>query len=240
MPIGSLNPLPFRVGGGPTPAQSAYRTLRQAVGEGGSATDDRGIEGLWRRSEAKGLAASSSHCRRALIQSSPQFATDLLPYYERILGLVPQGAEAARRAAVVPLWTKRADNAMPRLLERLQAIDARLSLLEFPHSEAITAQFGRSFAALEPGLETPQFGVVQGHVLFPNYSTDTIVRVLFNVGHVGVLTADELLVTERVNALLRDALPSTTDFTVVVDVGVGGEPGLWHVGMTPIGFGGVS
>lgn len=240
MPIGSLNPLPFRVGGGLTPAQKAYRTLRQAVGEGGSAPDDRGIEGLWRRSEAKGLAAAASHCRRALIQASPQFATDLLPYYERILGIVPQGAEAARRDVVVPLWTKRADNAMPRLLERLQVIDARLSLLEFPHSEAVTAQFGRSFAAVEPGLEAPEFGIPRGHVLFPNYSTDSIVRVLFNVGHEGVLSADELVVVERVGALMRDALPSTTDFTIVVDVGAGGEVGLWHVGKTPIGFGGVS
>ena len=239
MPMGALNPLPFRVGGGPTPAQSAYRTLRQAVGEGGSARDDRGIEGLWRRSEAKGLAAASSHCKRALIQSSPQYATDLLPYYERTLGLVPQGSEAARRDALVPLWTKRSENAMPVLLEQLQRMDTRLSLLDFPHSEATTAQFGRAFAPLEFS-EEPPFNLARGHVQFPNFSTDSIVSVLFDVDHEGVLTNAELLVVERVNVFLRDALPSTTDFTIVVDVGAGGETGLWHVGMTPIGFGGVS
>jgi len=235
MPLGTMNPLPFRVGGGPTPAQRAYSTLRQAVGTGGSAPNDRGIEGLWRRSEAKGLAAASSHCRRALNQAFPHLATDLLPYYERILGLVPEvgATEAQRRDAVVPLWTKRANNSSPSVLLQLQRIDSRLSLLNPPHSGAATAQFGRAFAPLDASLEAPAFGLARGHVQFPNYSTDTIARVLFAVGHSGPLSNEELRIVQRARVLLRDVLPSTTDFTIVVD------DGLWHVGVTPIGFGGV-
>lgn len=238
--IGSLNPLPFRVGGGPTPASLAYGVLRRAVGEGGSAPNDRGIEGLWRRSEAKGLAAATSHCRRALLQSSPIYATDLLPYYERILGVVPpsDASEPGRRAVVVPLWTRRIDNSTPVLAAELAKIDPRLTLIETPHDQAATAQFGRAFAPHEANLESPVFGIARGHVLFPNYSTDAIVRVLFSVGHTGPLASDELVVVERVKRLLRDRLPSTTDFTVAVDVGLG-EPGLWHLGSTPIGFGAV-
>jgi hypothetical protein len=234
MPLGSLNPLPFRLGGGPTPAQRAYSTLRQAVGEGGSARDDRGIEGLWRRSEAKGLAAATSHCRRALLQSSPLYATDLLPYYERILGLVPQGSDADRREAIVPLWTKQSDSSTPALLDQLQALDARLTLLDPPHSGAATAQFGRAFAPLDPSLEAPAFGLERGHVQFPAYSTDAIVRVLFNVGYSGPLKNAELVIVERAKVLLRDLLPSTTDFTIVV------QDGLWHVSVTPIGLGAVA
>jgi len=239
--LGSLNPLPFRVGGGPTPAQRAYRTLRQAVGEGGSAPNDRGIEGLWRRSEAKGLAAATSHCKRALNQAFPYLATDLLPYYERILGLIPDAdaTEAARRAVVVSLWTKRAENATPMLLERLQAIDPRLSMLEPPHSQAATAQYGRAFAPLDETLEGPLFKLERGHALMPGYSSDMIVSVLFAVGHTGPLTAAELRVVENVKVLLRDALQSSTDFQIAVDSGADVTPGQWHVGVTPIGFGGV-
>lgn len=239
MPLGSLNNLPFRVGGGPTAAESAYSVLRQAVGTGGSAANDRGIEGLWRRSEAKGLAAAASSMRRAMLQAFPYLATDLLPYYERILGLVPQGSEEERRQAVVALWTANADNPTQVLLAQLQRIDARLSLIEEPHSRAATVQYGRAFAPHDPALEAPAFGLTRGHVQFPNYSTDMILRVLFSVGHTGPLTGAELLIVERVKSELRKALPSTTDFTIAVDVGLGGTPGLWHVGSTPIGFGGV-
>jgi hypothetical protein len=236
MPLASFNPVPFRVGGGPTPTQRAYATLRNAVGEGGSAPNDRGVEGLWRRSEAKGLAASASHCRRALLQSSPLYATDLLPYYERILGIVPDAdsTEAQRRDVVVPLWTKRANNATPVALEQLQRIDPRLSILALTHSGAAVTQYGRAFGPLSPELELPAFGLTSGHVRYPNYSTDLVVRVLFATGHAGPLTNAEATIVQRVRVLLRDLLPSTVDFTIVTD------DGLWHVGVTPIGLGGVS
>lgn len=239
--LGTLNPLPFTVGGGPTPSSLAYDALRKAVGEGGSAKDDRGIEGLWRRSEAKGLAAGASHCRRALIQSNPLFATDLLPYYERMLGIIPDpaAAEAQRRDVVVPLWTKRAEGATPKLKERLTALDSRLTIFEEVHDHEATAQYGRAFAPLEPGLEQPAWGLVQGHVACPGYSSDMIVRVLFKVGHDGPLTADELRVVESCKVLLRDMLQSSTDFQIAVDSGTG-VPGQWHVGVTPIGFGAVN
>ena len=236
MPLGSLNPVPIRVGGGLTTAQRAYRALRQAVGEGGSAPNDRGIEGLWRRSEAKGLAAASSHCRRALNQASPQLATDLLPYYERILGLVPDtnATEARRREDIVPLWTKLTANASPDVLQQLQRIDSRLSLINPPHFGAAVTQFGRAFAPVDSALEAPIFSLERGHVQYPNYSTDMIVRVLVAVGHSGPLSNDEARIVETARVLLQAILPSTSDFTIVID------DGLWHVGVTPIGFGGVS
>lgn len=241
MPIGSPNPLPFRVGGGPTNAQRAYTALRQAVGTGGSAPNDRGIEGLWRRSEAKGVAAASSAPRRAYLQAFPHLATDLLPYYERVLGVVPPAgaSEAARRAVVLPLWTKRVNNVLPELVDELLAIDPRLSLLDEPHSYAITAQPGRAFAPIDPAAELPVFALERGHALMPGYSTDMVVRVLFTVGYSGPLRESELTIVERVKRLLRGFLPSDCDFTIAADPGSGGTPGQWHVGVSPIGFGGV-
>lgn len=239
MPLATNNPVPFRVGGGPTNSQRAYAVLRQAVGEGGSAPNDRGIEGLWRRSEAKGSAAATSSTRRAYLQAFPQCATDALPYYERILGLVPQGSEAERRALVVALWTKRGETPTPVLLDQLRALDSRLSLIETPHSQAGTTQYGRAFAPLDPSLEAPVFGLSRGHVQFPNYSTDSIVRVVFAVAHTGPLIESELSVVEQVRRLMRTALPADIDYTIAVDVGLGGAPGLWHLGSTPIDFGGL-
>jgi hypothetical protein len=241
MPLGSNNPLPFRVGGGPTPTQRAYETLRQAVGEGGSAPNDRGIEGLWRRSEAKGLAAGASHCRRALLQAFPHLATDLLTYYERILGIIPEtnATEAQRRVVVTEAWTKRAASDTPTLAERLDAVDPRFSIIESPHEQAATVQDGRVFGPLATDLEEPPFVLERGHVQCPAYSSDQVVRVLFAVGHTGPLTSAELAIVERARAVLRDALPTTSDFSIAVDSGADATPGRWHVGVTPIGFGGV-
>lgn len=239
--IGALNPLPHRVGGGLTPAARAYRTLRQAVGTGGSASNERGIEGLWRRSEAKGLAAATSHTRRAISQAFPYLATDLLSYYERILGLVPEtdSTEAARRSEVTTLWTRPRDVTTAALLAELQKIDSRLSLIETSHDQAASAQFGRAFAAHDILLEGPAWGLTRPHAHAPNYSTDMVVRVLFSVGHTGPLVPGELVVVERVRRLMRSLLPSDTDFTIAADGGLGGTPGLWRLGSTPIGFGGL-
>lgn len=238
--LGSLNILPFQIGGGPTSAERAYKTLRQAVGEGGSAPDDRGIDGLWRRSKAQGLAAATSHCRRALNQAFPFLATDLLPYYERILGIVPPtgATEASRREEVTRLWVLRTNSVVPSLAEELLALDSRLTIVQQPHDKAGVAQFGRAFAALDDAngdpLEAPEYGLERGHAVAPGYSTDQIVNVLFAVGHAGPLTDAELVVVERAKRLLRKMLGSDTDFQISV------EDGLWHLGVTPIGFGGVA
>lgn len=196
---------------------------------------------MWRRSEALGVSAATSSTRRALLQAFPFFATDFLPYYERILGLVPAtgATEAQRRDLVVPLWAKRFGNDTPNLLEDLRAIDARLSLISTPHSGAGVSQPGRAFAPHEAALEAPAFGQVRGHALAPEHASELIVHVLFSVMHTGPLTTSELTVVERVKTLLRSSLSSDTDFSIAVDDGLG-APGAWHVGSTPIGFGGVS
>lgn len=228
--IGSLNPCPFRIGGGPTPSSKAYRVLRQAVGKGGSAADDRGIEGLWRRSEAKGAAAATSATRRALLQAFPHLATDLLPYYERRLGIVPPtgATEAERRAAIVPLWTRQPIKSWSELEAQLQQIDARFSLLNRPFSEASITQPGRAFRPHATSLE-PDFGLNAGHTVVPMYSSHEVIRVRFSPGYSGALNAIDRRLVERARLLLREAVPSWEHFEI--------STGPWLLGTTPIGQG---
>jgi hypothetical protein len=225
-----LNPLPFQVGGGPTATAKAYRVTRNAVGVGGSAQNDLGIEGLWRRCRAKGLAAATSSYRRAILQLDPHLATDFLPYYERILGEVPAPGDApATRADVVgEEWTQRLDAALPAIADELARIDGRLTLLTKDQDHVGTAQFGRAFGAHLPSLEGPAFGG-PGYALYPAWSTNFTVHVRFAVAHDGPYTESEGRVVERVRAYLRDVLPSWVDFRISV--------GTWHLGHTPIDMG---
>jgi hypothetical protein len=229
--VGGLSPLPHAAGGGPSRAERAYGILRRAVGVGGSAPDDRGIEGLWRRAKAKGLAAATSATRRALLQAFPYLATDLLPYYERVLGISPPAdtSEAQRRAVVVPLWTRQPIKSWRELEEALQKIDSRFSLLNEPFSEAATTQRGRAFGPLEPGLETPIYGLPYGHTKVPMYSSQEIIRVRFTPGYSGALTASDQVLLERARVVLRESVQSWEDFQI--------STGPWVLGTTPIGQG---
>ncbi len=219
MSIGSLNPCPFRVGGGPTPSSKAYAFLRNAVGDGGSAADDSGIDGLWRRSRAKGLAAAGSSKRRAILQFCPHLATDAIPYYERVLGLTPAPGEslAARREAIVAEWTAQLDAAIPQIRIQLEALDPRIVLLDVPEARTRYTQFGRAFAPLDPSLEGV-FGM-NGYSITPNYATDFVLIVHFNVGYIGAFTVADARIRERIVALMLKVLPSWVSFRIVTDTG---------------------
>jgi hypothetical protein len=231
--LGSLNPLPFRVGGGPTPSSKAYATLRQAVGKGGSAENDRGIDGLWRRSQAKGLAAATSSTRRALLQAFPQVATDALPSDERILGLIaaPDASETQRRAAVVARWTAQPIRSWNELLTALQALDARFSLVLPADSTEVVSDLGRAFEPYDPSNAAlgPRFGIRGGCTQLPNYSSRQELRVLFTLGYSSVPKPADQNLIEQAKRLLRSALPSDQDFTIAV--------GSWVLGTTPLGLG---
>jgi hypothetical protein len=231
--IGSLNPSPLRAGGGPTPSSKAYATIRQAVGKGGSAENDRGIDGLWRRSQAKGLAAATSSSRRALLQAFPQLATDALPSYERILGLIaaPDASDAQRRAAVVAHWTAHPVRSWNELLAALQALDARFSLALPADSTEIVSDLGRAFEPYDPTNSAlgPRFGIPGGCTQLPNYSSRQELRVQFPIGYSGPPNPTDANLIARAEQLLRGALPSDQDFTIAV--------GNWTLGVTPLGLG---
>lgn len=234
--IGGLNTIPLHVGGGPNDTELAYQQLRDAVGEGGSAKDDSGIDGLWRMCRAHGVAAGSSAERRAAYQAFPQFATDLIPYHERILRIAPRvGApDSERRDVITERWYEVAVASVPDLDRELKKIDERLSILESPYERSISTEFGRVFQAYDSNEEGPAFNLPgsKAHTEVPNYSTHQVVRVRFTLGYAGVPVPSDRAIISRVRDLLRRTLPSDTTFSI--------STGPWLLGVTPIGLGALS
>jgi hypothetical protein len=229
MAVGSLGPCPFKCGGGLTEQAKAYGIIKRAVGKGGSAPNEEGIDGLWRRSRAHGLAAATSSYRRAILQAFPNLATDLLPYYERVLGVVlsADATEADYQEAVTVAWVTWITAVLPALAERLKAIDSRLEILSVDHDYATTTVLGRAFAPLHSSLGEAPFGGV-GYSITPNYSTDFFLRVEFAVGYTTPLLASDARILEQVKELLLDVLPSWVDFEIVTSLG-------FLVGTSPLG-----
>lgn len=231
MGLGPQNPLPKQVGGGLSRSWKAYQTIKQAVGEGGSAENDRGIDGLWRRSRAKGLAAATSAKRRALLQAFPQLATDALPYYERLCKIIPpiEATEAERREVVVERYTRQPIRNHAELLAALQAIDPAFTILVHDDSKEIVAFFGRAFDGHDPSSPAvqPQFGIAGGATQYPAFSTRQTVRVSYPI--TGTPTAEQNVRMQRARELLLEALPTDVDFTIACD--------SWRLGTTPIGLG---
>ena len=230
--LGALNPLPMRLGGGQTEVSRAYGMIRGAVGIGGSAPDERGIDGLWRRSRARGLAAATSSTRRALLNSFPHLATDHLPYYERILGIHPDSGspESTRRDAVRARWTAQLSAAIPAMVEQLQSIDQRFSIL--PPVSGHTTQFGRTLAPLDPAGGEPPWGDSAGCSRFPNFASSFVLQLQFAVGHTGALLATEAALLEQAIAVLRSAAPSWVSWQVTTSTG-------FLIGVSPLGLTGL-
>ncbi len=218
--IGPRNPIPTRVGGGPSETEKAFGIISRAMGKGGTARRDDGIDGLWRSSRAKGLAAATSAYRRAIYNAFPHLATDFLPSYERALGLAPapDATDVQRRAAVWAAWVTQASAVVPELEARLQAIDSRFSVVTVSHDYQATTLHGRAFGPHDPGGESPPFGGI-GYSIAPNYSTDFTQRVLFDVGYLGALLPSDARKFEEAKALLRKLLPSWVNFTIVTSIG---------------------
>lgn len=230
--IGGGGPLPWDIGGGKSQARQAYEQIRAAVGVGGSAEDDTGIDGLWRWSKAKGLAVASSSERRAIFQAFPRYATDLIPHYERFYGIVaPAGSNPQQRVeAILKEVYKQAVANTADLASALADLDSRLTLLEEDVVDAIVSDFGRAFEAHDTDDEGPPWNSVFGftHDVAPNYSTHEIVRVRFELGYTGVLTIADENIVQKAKRVLRRHLPSTVDFEISTET--------WILGVTPIGY----
>ena len=222
--IGSLNPCPFRAGGGPTPSSKTYSTMHRAVGVGGSALDDRGLDGLWRRSRAKGVAAADSSLTRAVLNWFPILATDALPSFGRILNLIQavDESETEFRRRVWAAWVVRQAVDTPSLLAQLQMIDSRFSLSV--QSESATTQFGKAFSS-DAGAD---WGLSTNETLLPNYSTDFVIFVEFALGYPGTPRSSDQRAIAQARELLLAALPSWVDFSISISQG-------FHVGSSPIG-----
>jgi hypothetical protein len=207
---------PVMLGGGYDEPQKAYRVLLAAEGIGGSADNQDGIDGLWRRSRAVGLSAATSANRRACLNAWPFLVTDLLPYYERVLGVtVPPGqSDTDRRAVVAALWPAKASAIVKDMLSELKRIDSRFSLLTEDPLQSVTDYGGRAFGPMSGVSEATFGGLNFSSVGF--YSTHYIIRVLLPVG---IPSAVDNLSMRTAAARLRTMLPSWCDFTITTSTG---------------------
>lgn len=216
--LGWQNPMPFQIGAGPSATLRTYGAMKRAVGKGGSAKSDDGPEALWRKSRAMGLALVGQVIERAILQAWPHLATDAIPYYERVLKIVPGAgaSDAARRQAIVDRWIEELAATFPGLDEQLKGIDPRISLLQLDFNDAIVTHLGRAF---EAHSASDPFFLLDGYTAWPNYATTFKQFVHFDVGHVGATTASEDRTIVAIKAHLRNVLPSWVDFVVVTEVG---------------------
>lgn len=215
--FGGSNPWPMQWGGGPTDEEVVYNALRSAVGEGGSAKKDDGIDGLWRRCRARGLAAGGSFAERAALQAFPQVATDHIPVFEEEFGIIPpEGAtDEDRRQAIVAAYTLKAAQNEVELAERLFEVDPRFVLVNIPRALASTVQLGKAF---QPQDGTPAYGGGRFGSAWPNYSSDFCVVVRLPTVAVMPTPVDLASITYA-KRLLRKILPSWVDFAVITSTG---------------------
>ena len=216
--LGPFGQFPLALGGGKPRALRAFEQIRRALG---NATAAGGIDELIRRAEAKGLAASTTHRRRAVRQAFPRLSRDALGYYERAMYRTPRpGEPAATRAATVSaLGNTRPDATIARIEESLSRLDQRFSVAAPTWSSETTTVAGRTFAPLYPGLE-PTFGPPWHRSSpAPNYATTFRVRVLFAVGYAGQLLPEDARLLERAKTELRRLVPSWVTFSVLTSAG---------------------
>jgi hypothetical protein len=217
--------LPLRLGGAPDETERFYRALRSAVGVGGSARDESGIDGLWRRSRAFGFACGKSAYRRAVVNGWPHLATDLLPYYERRLSLsvAPGTPEAERRATVAALWPTKSTSIWRDIETALKRIDNRFELAAHDDTTSACAHPGR-YIAPHSGAGEGEFGG-KGYSDYAYYTTRFELRISFPV----TLTNETRRAIDAARRRLRIMLPSFWSFRITTGTG-------FILGVSPLGF----
>jgi hypothetical protein len=217
---GGFNAFPLHFGGDPTPTEDVYRALRSNVGKGGSNPEPIGenfpvsIVELWRLCRARGIAAAASTDERAALQAFPHLATDLIPYYERLLlpDIDAGASEEERRSRVKTRWTEEAGGDTDSLTTRLQGLDSRFSLYAIDHAKTTTTIRGRAFEDL---TASEPFNGGRKSTAFPNYSTDMRVTAVLDTGG-GDLAPFDRRVMEDARQLLSSSLSAWVFFQVVV------------------------
>jgi hypothetical protein len=221
--IGGSNPIPTQVGGGLSLVHAIYKTLRSVVGEGNYAPEDipgETIEGSWRWARALGLAAAFAD-DRAVFQMFPDRCHDMIPVYEEILGITPasDASDESRRAEIVRRWVLATTAVKDDLETELQRIDPLFSIIYAGYDAADTTENGRAFEDYVPGsapADQPAFGGGRKSTIWPNYSSDYVVIVQYNVA-AGALSAAQKRLIEDAKAVLNEVLPSHVSFAITAN-----------------------
>lgn len=217
----------------PTREDLIYNAWRSAVGKGSSSASAVSIEGLHRRVRARAIAAVADMGERSALQAFPNLATDLLPYYERLLGLTddPDLTEDQRRAAAAALYTLEVASDVPGIKAALLQLDERFDVVMPNPDRTLTTMMGRAF---EDMAGTEPFGGGRLSTRWPAFNGMLVLRVVLELGS-GVYNSlpggggDDLIIgtpspAERrtmrlARALLHDVLPATMDIQIATHRG---------------------
>lgn len=221
-----MRAFPRLIGGGPDEADKAYAALRTVIGKGGPANTEDGIDGLWRRTRALGIASGTSAYRRAAYQAFPSLATDLIDYYERALGVTASDNETdvSRRAVIAALWPSRTGISASDIESDLRKIDSRISLISPNDATQSVTCDGRTFG---DAAESPFGGT--GYSALGFFSSRAILRVRLEVNH-SPLTATERRSLTQSKTRLGVAVSAWADYTVTTSTGF--IPGVSPLGLT--------
>lgn len=206
--FGWANSLPLELGGQTSHIENVYNALRNAVGRGGSAKDENGLEAAWRAAKAIAIATATDAYERAAFQALPEHATEHVPVYERVLGIAPgsDANEEDRRLAVLAAWTVRVLANIGTLKRSLQVISPKFDVDELAHEQATVTMLGRMF---------PSYGdeSLHGVPQYPNYSDEFVVRVIYRLEAGEVSIPGMLLQAAR--RYLNTTLPAWVDFLIL-------------------------
>lgn len=202
----------------PTREDLIYNAWRSAVGKGSTASSPASIEVLFRRVRARAIAAVADLGERAALQAFPNLATDLLPYYERLLGLSddPDLTEDERRAAAAALFTLKIASDVPGIKASLQQLDDRFDVVTPDPNLMLTTVMGRAF---EDMAGDEPFGGGRLSTALPSYSGMLVLRAVLELGNGVQPNAAERRSLRLARKLLHDVLPATNDLQIVTHRG---------------------
>lgn len=214
MAFGWKNPMPFWVGGDPTPTEQIYDQLRVSVGtlsNGASALGPvDGVRDRWWQSVAQTRAASISYVEAAMGEFFPARTTPGLPAWEKLLFLPREATDAERRAALELAIANVPDATILGLLDSLQTINADFTILPVDPDRSVIVQLGKAFGPL-PGASGQVYSSGQASrqaTDWPNYADDFVV-------HVACLATTPATDLAKAETMLNFALPAWIDFQIV-------------------------
>jgi hypothetical protein len=210
------NPLPLKVGGGPSNVGKIHNVYAQAMGQGGTAAAGT-IEHAWRLAQARGIRAGLGDAR-AISQFWPDLATDLLPVYETILGLTHQvgDSEEARRQAITDRWTEAVTLSDDGLEDELQKLNELFSVVSTDEATATVTEMGRGFEDWSPSSSDacgPPFGGTRTYTDWPNFSDHFVTKIQYGITATQLTQADKRII-EEAKARLNRLLPAWIAFQV--------------------------
>lgn len=232
--LGWQNGLPLELGGGTSRTEDIYNALRGALGSAPGPKD--GIEDLWRQAKAASIGGVVIATERAALQAFPHVATDALPRYESILGLVATGTETERRAAAAAAWVVDQLADQPSVTASLDVIDAAFYLGNTPDGQTTSVQVGRQFgdrpnlggwAQLASGRQSSAWG---------NFSDDFVLRAYYALS--GGLLSIPSAKQSAAERYLNTVLPAWVDYTIATADGFyldGGADGTSLLDQTAFG-----